>query len=99
MLDVCNQAGSHELDHQPVITLAKTENGETSCHAVVVKSYDRSEDYLDLITIDSLSETGETSVECQILDYGDEQILATCEHPDQWCLATEKCDYFQLNSL
>ena len=80
-----------------MITLTKTENGKTSGHAVVVKSYERSEDYLDLTTIDSLSETGETSVECSIFDDGDKQVLGIGEFPDQWCISSEKCYYFQLN--
>ena len=97
LLDVCSELGSHELLYQPVITVTKTENGQHSFHAVVVKSYDRSEEYLDLTTIDSLSETGETSVECPILDDGEKQFLDLTQFPDQWCLAAEKCYYFQLN--
>ena len=97
LLGVCKQQGFHKLDNQPVISLAKTENGETSFHAVVVKSYNRSEDYLELTTIDSLSETGETLVECSIFDDEEGHVLAIGEFPDQWCLASEKCYYFQLN--
>ena len=97
LLDVCTKLGSHDLVYRPVITLTRTENGKTSGHAVVVKSYDRSEEYLDLTTIDSLSETGETSVECEILDNGEKQFLDLTQFPDQWCLADEKCYYFQLN--
>ena len=93
--DFCNQIGEHEAKLRPVLTL--TENGETSGHAVVLKSYERSEEYLDLVTIDSLSETGETSVECSIFDDGEKEILALGEFPDQWCLSSEKCYYFHFN--
>ena len=71
------------INSQVVITLTKTDYG-----------YNRSEDYLDLTTIDSLSETGTTSVECSIFDG---EVLALGEFPDQWCLASEKCYFFQLN--
>ena len=94
LLEVCNRIGFHELDHQPVITLTKTKNGQVSYHAVVVESFDRSEDYLELKTIDSLSKTGKTSVECSIFDG---EVLAIGEFPDQWCLASEKCHYLKLN--
>lgn len=97
LLDVCHQIGDHEAEPQPVITLEKTVNGETSGHAVVLKSYDRSEEYLDLITIDSLSETGETSVECSLFDGEDGKIVAIGEFPDQWSIASDKCYYFQFN--
>ena len=97
LLDICDKFGIHDLIHRPVITLTKTENGKTYGHAVVIKSYERSDEYLDLTTIDSLSATGETSVECEILDNGEEQFLDLTQFPDQWCLATEKCYYFELN--
>ena len=97
LLEICDQIGFHELDHQPVITLTRTENDKVCYHAVVVKSYDRSEDYLELTTIDSLSETGETSVECSIFDGEDGKVLLIGEFPDQWCIASEKCYFFQLN--
>ena len=97
LLSFCGKISDHEVEPKPVITLTKTENGETFGHAVVLKSYDRSEDYLDLITIDSLSATGETSVECPISSDGDNEILALGEFPDQWCLASEKCYYFHFN--
>ena len=97
LLAICTELGFHELLHQPVITLTKAENGRASFHAVVVKSYERSEEYLDLTTIDSLSETGQTTVECPILDDGEKQFVDLTLFPDQWCLASEKCYYFQLN--
>ena len=97
MLEFCDQLGSHELDHQPVITLTKTINGKTSGHAVVVKSYDRSEDYLDLTTIDSLPGASETLVECPIFDGEDGQVLGIGGLSEQWCLASEVCYYVQLN--
>ena len=97
MLDFCSQIGEHEVNFRPVLTLTKTENGVTSGHAVVLKSYIRSEEYLDLMTIDTLSETGETSVECSIFEDGDKEILALGEFPDQWCLSSEKCYYLNFN--
>ena len=97
LLDVCNEIGFRELEIQPVITLTRQENGKTCGHAVAVKSYERSEDYLELNTIDSLSATGKTSVECSIFDDEEGQVLAIGEFPDQWCLASEKCYYVQLN--
>ena len=96
ILDFCDEI-SDEVQVKPVLTLTKTENGETSGHAVVLKSYQRNEDYLDLVTIDSLSETGETSVRCSILDSGEVQKLAIGEVPDRWCIASEKCYFFHFN--
>ena len=101
LLDLCTELGSHQLVRRPVVTLTKTKNGITSGHAVVVKSYERSEEYgieyLDLTTIDSLSYTGETLVECEILDDGEKKFLDLTQYPDQWCLADEEGYYFQLN--
>ena len=97
LLDFCGQSGDNEVQTKPVLTLTRTENGETSGHAVVLKSYIRSEEYLDLMTIDSLSETGETSVECSIFDNGDEEVLILEEFPDQWCLSSKKCYYLHFN--
>ena len=96
LLNFCDQIGEHEVRLKPVITLTKTENGESSGHAVVLKSYERHEEYLDLITVDSLSKTGETSVLCSILDDGEQEILAA-EFPDPWYLASEKCYFFHFN--
>ena len=71
-------------------------NGTSESRAVVLKSYDKSEEYLDLTTIDPLSETGETSVECSIFADGEEQILALGEFSDQWCLESELFYVLQL---
>ena len=97
LLDFCGQSGDHEVEPKPVLTLTRTENGITSGHAVVLKSYYRSEKYLDLTTIDSLSDTGKTSVECSILDDGDKEILVSNALPDEWCLSSEKCYYLHFN--
>ena len=97
LLEICNEDGSHELSPRPVIILTKTQYGIVSGHSVVVKSYDRSEDCLELTTIDSLSKTGETLVECSIFDGEGGKVLAIGEFPDQWCLASPKCYYFKLN--
>ena len=97
LLDVCNEIGFRELNIQPVITLTREENGKTCGHAVVVKSYDRSEDYLDLTTIDSLPGASETLVECPIFDGEDGQVLGIGGLSEQWCLASEVCYYVQLN--
>ena len=96
LLDFCDKI-SDEVQPKPVITLTKTVDGETFCHAVVLKSYKRSDEYLDLVTIDSLSETGETSVECTIFDGEEEQILGIDIFSDQWKLASEKCYFFHFN--
>ena len=84
-----------ELDNQPVITLMKTSSisGQVSSKSVVLKSYDKSEDFLDLTTDDPLSETGETYVECSIFDGDKQKTLAIGELPDQWSLGSKLC-YF-----
>ena len=97
LLDVCCELGSHELVHRPVITLRKIIDGQDSFHAVAVKSYERNEEYLDPKTIDSLSKTDETQVECQTLGDGETELIELSDFPDQWCLAAQKCYYFQLN--
>ena len=97
LLETCYEDGSHELSPRPVIILTTTQYGIVSGHSVVVKSYDRSEDCLELTTVDSLSETGETLVECSIFVGEGGKVLAIGEFPDQWCLASPKCYYFQLN--
>ena len=66
MLDICNRTGFHEISPWLVIILTTSVNGETFGHAVAVKSFERYEKYLRLKT-DSLSDTDETLVECQIL--------------------------------
>ena len=94
LLDICTELGSNELVHRPVITLTRSQNGKTSGHAVVVKRYERCEDCLNLTTLDSLSETGETLVKCPILE---DRTLDLSQLVDKWCLASEKCYYFELN--
>ena len=102
LLDFCNRIGDDvEVQPKPVLTLKKTtENGETCFHAVVLKSYFRSEEYLDLVTIDSSdlqSEAGETEVECSILDDGDKPFLAIGEFPYDLGLSSEKCYCLHFN--
>ena len=99
LLDFCNQIGDVvKVQPKPVLTLKKTT--ETCFHAVVLKSYFRSEEYLDLVTIDSSdlqSETGETKVECSILDDGDKPFLAIGEFPYDLGLSSEKCYCLHFN--
>ena len=97
LLEICNQIGENEvqLKLKPVITLTKIENSEPSGHyrhAVVLTSYIRSEKYLDLITIDSLSETGKTFIGCPIND-----LELFSQFPGECRLASDKCYYFQFN--
>ena len=88
LLDFCNQTGYHELSSKPVITLTKTisRTGETKGHAVVLDNYNRGEDFLLLRTIDSLSKTGRTNINC-----------LTGRELDQWCLASDNCYVFYFN--
>ena len=97
LLDFCGQSGDHVVETKPVLTLTRTENGITSGHAVVLKSYYRSEEYLDLMTTDSLSDTGETTVQCSIFDNGGQEILVSDELPGEWSLSSEKCYYLHFN--
>ena len=92
LLDLCHRSGYHELTYQPVIrlTMISSKTRESQGHAVVVHSYNRGDDYLVLLTIDSASETGYTFVFCSIMTtYGQQRVL-TCQFLDQWCLASDQ---------
>ena len=99
MLVFCDQSGFHELDYQPVITLIKISSltGEVQGHAVVLHSYDRSEDLLVLTTIDSASSTGYTYVYCSIVTENGRPELVTGERMDQLSLASQQCYVMYLN--
>ena len=95
----CNQFGYHELAHQPVITLVKISSttGEIEGHAVVLHSYNRGEDYLVLLTIDSASQSGYTFVFCSIVNDNSRPELLVGEFKDQLCLGHRNCHVIYLD--
>ena len=100
LLDFCNQYGPYELPYKPVITLTKksSRTGETQGHAVVLDKYVDDENFLTLMTIDSLSKTGETVITCPILKMTNgQQKLIIGGEVDQWCLGSENCYVFYFN--
>ena len=100
LLDVCEpSANFRELENQPVITLMKecSDTGAKSYHVVVLEGYNRDNEYLTMFTIDTLSETGETVLDCPILIENDREKLDIGGQTDQWCLGSEKCYALYLN--
>ena len=79
LIDFCCHSGYHEPLYQPVI--------ELTGHAVVVHSYNRGDDYLVLLTIDSASPNGYTFVFSKI----HEERLLFDQYLDLLCLASDKC--------
>ena len=88
-----------ELDNQPVITLMReySDTGEKYFHVVVLHSYSRDENYLTLWTIDSLSEDGETVLECPIMAKNGRKKLDLGGKTDKWCLGSDLCYVLYLN--
>ena len=100
LLDFCDQYGEHELSYQPVIrlTIISSSTGESQGHAIVLHSYNRTDDFLILSTIDSASPSGYTSVVCPILtENGQQRLLTGPNEFDKMCLASEKCYYIHFN--
>ena len=91
--DIC------ELDDQPVITLMKkySDTESKDFHVVVLNSYSRDKNYLTLWTTDTLSEYGETVLECSILTESGRKQLELGGKTNQWCLGSENCYALYLN--
>ena len=93
LLDFCPTSRYCDLETQPVISLVKeySDTGEKYHHVVLLYGYSRDDQYLTLYTFDSLSETGETSLACQISTINGKEKLELGGETDQWCLGSEIC--------
>ena len=74
-----------------------SDTGEKYFHSVVLHSYSRDENYLTLWTIDTLSEDGETVIECPILTENGRKKLKLGGKTDKWCLGSDLCYALYLN--
>ena len=90
LLVFCYQPGFHELDYQPLITLIRisSRTGRVDGHAVVLHSYNRGENYLVLLVIDSASSTGYTYVHCSIVTDNGRPELVEDDSRDRFCLGS-----------